>query len=158
MSDTSKSTSKPKAATSDSGATSSKPDTANASESTTSAASNGAAAGGASGKSSRDSVGGASAVHYGFFSNVKTPQYRSGWDEIWAKESSGSKASVNRKKKPSRAREPLSISLDLDDLPADVQAGLAKAARAKLKKSRVNYDSRAKAGAVTWRIKCDVKR
>jgi len=32
------------------------------------------------------SAGGSSAVHYGFFSNVKTPAYRSGWDSIWGKE------------------------------------------------------------------------
>lgn len=150
MNDTPKSKSTPKAAASDSAAASSKSDTAKPSETTSSTASNGE-----SGKSSRESVAGPSAVHYGFFSNVKTPQYRSGWDEIWAK---GSKGTGTKKKKPVRAREPLSISLELDELPADIQAGLAEAARAKLKKSRVNYDNRAKAGAVTWRIGCDVKR
>ena len=42
----------------------------------------------ASEKSSRESIGGSSAVHYGFFSNIKTPEYRSGWDDIWSKKKS----------------------------------------------------------------------
>lgn len=104
------------------------------------------------GKSSRESIGGASAVHYGFFSNVKTPQYRSGWDDIWTK---GAKT---KKKNSPRAKEPVVISMALDELPDELQKGLADFARARLKKSRVNYDKSDQAGAVTWRIECDVKR
>jgi hypothetical protein len=33
--------------------------------------------------SARESVGGASEVHYGYFSNVRNDNYRSGWDDIW---------------------------------------------------------------------------
>ena len=104
------------------------------------------------GKSSRESIGGASAVHYGFFSNVKNPKYRSGWDDIW------SKGSKPKKKQPARAKEPVVISLALDELPDELQKGLADVARARLKKSRINYDKSAKAGAVTWRIDCEVTR
>ena len=104
------------------------------------------------GKSSRESIGGAGAVHYGFFSNVKTPQYRSGWDDIWNEETKP------KKKKPARAKGPVAISLAFDELPEEVQRGLAEVARAKLKKSRTNYDDRARAGAVGWRIDCEVKR
>ena len=104
------------------------------------------------GKSSRDSIGGPSAVHYGYFSNVKTPKYRSGWDDIWSKESKP------KKKKPARAKEPVVISLPIDELPEEVQRSLTDAARAQLKKKRINYDKRAEAGAVTWRIDCEVKR
>lgn len=104
------------------------------------------------GKSSRDSVGGASGVHYGYFSNVKSPQYRSGWDEIW------STGSETKKKKPARAKAPILISMDLDELPEELQKGLADFARARLKKSRISYDNRARAGAVAWRINCEVKR
>jgi len=105
-----------------------------------------------SGKSSRESIGGAGAVHYGFFSNVKTPKYRSGWDDIW------SKGSKPKKQTPARAKEPVVISLALDELPDDLQKSLAEFARARLKKSRINYDKRAQAGAVTWRVTCEVKR
>ena len=35
--------------------------------------------GGAVGKSARESIGGAKEVHYGYFSNVKTPEYLEGW-------------------------------------------------------------------------------
>lgn len=117
---------------------------------TSSTASTGTGTGDA-GKSSKEAVGGAGAVHYGFFSNVKTPEYRSGWDEIW------SKKSKPKKKQPTRAREPVVISLALDDLPADLQNSLAAVVRAKLRKTRINYDKRAEAGAVAWRIDCEVK-
>ncbi len=112
------------------------------------------------GKSSRDSVGGAGAVHYGFFSNVKTPEYKSGWDDIWGKKSEPKKkaAAKTTTRKTTRQKDPVVISLSLADLPDDLQKGLAAAARAKLKKSRINYDNRAKAGAVTWRIECEVTR
>ena len=33
--------------------------------------------------SARESVGGASEVHYGYFSNVRNDNYRSGWNDIW---------------------------------------------------------------------------
>ena len=40
---------------------------------------------GAAGKSTRDAVGGAKEVHYGYFSSVRNENYRSGWDDIWGK-------------------------------------------------------------------------
>ena len=46
-------------------------------------------------KSARESVGGKSEVHYGYFSNVKTPEYRSGWDSIWG----GEKSNGTRRKR-----------------------------------------------------------
>ena len=39
--------------------------------------------GGDAGKSAKGSVGGASQVHYGYFSSVRSGAYRSGWDGIW---------------------------------------------------------------------------
>ena len=122
-------------------------DTAKAPDSTSSTTDKGEG-----GKSSRESIGGASAVHYGYFSNVKTPKYRSGWDDIWSKETKPKKI------KPARTNEPIAISLALDELPDELQKSLADIARAHLKISRINYDNRAKAGAVTWRIDCEVKR
>ena len=35
------------------------------------------------GKSARESAGGKADAHYGYFSSVRTPEYRSGWDSIW---------------------------------------------------------------------------
>ena len=127
--------------------TASKSDTDKASDSTSSTTSKSEG-----GKSSRESIGGASAVHYGFFSNVKSPQYRSGWDDIW------SNKTKPKKKKPARAKEPVTISVAFDELPEEVRRSLAGVARAHMKKSRINYDNRTKAGAVTWRIDCEVKR
>jgi len=117
--------------------------------------------------SGKASMGGADAVHYGFFSNVKTPQYRSGWDSIWSKDKKSKKSSAEApedktsKASPRRTirpKAPVEISLGLDDLPADVRDALIAAARVKLRGSRVNYDRREKAGAVSWTIACEVKR
>lgn len=118
-----------------------------------------ASSGGEAGKSARESVGGATVGHYGYFSNIKTPEYKSGWDDIWGKKKSGAKNKPAAKPKAAPTRkEPRVAAFDFEDLPADIQAGLAAAARAQLKKARVNYDSRDKAGAVTWRIECKVER
>ncbi len=115
-------------------------------------------------KSARESVGGSGAVHYGFFSNIKTPEYKSGWDDIWGNpkrrasvKKSSKNGSAKRQKAPKKKRS-VAVSFDLGELPEDVQNSLATAARSKLKKSRVNYDNRLKAGAVNWRITCDVEK
>ena len=140
---------------------------ASTSASTTTSTSSGS--GGEAGKSSRESIGGAKAVHYGYFSNIKTPEYKSGWDSIWGNKKSAfadnpdqaaaqtPKARTGRGKVP-KAKEPVLISLSVEDLPGDVQRQLVEMARVQLKKSRVNYDSRDKAGAVSWRIECEVRR
>ena len=46
------------------------------------------------GKSAKESVGGAAVGHYGYFSNIKTPEYKSGWDDIWGKKTSSTKMKV----------------------------------------------------------------
>lgn len=117
--------------------------------------------GGETGKSARESIGGAAVGHYGFFSNIKTPEYKSGWDDIWGgsdKSGGTKKKPATRKKAAPKKKEPRVVAFDFEDLPADLQAGLADAARAQLKQSRINYTARDKAGAVTWRIECTVER
>ena len=111
------------------------------------------------GKSARESVGGKSEVHYGYFSNVKTPEYRSGWDNIWG----GKETNGTRRKRPAsspaRAKSPVRLTLDFDDLPETVRDELRKAAAAALKaNSRVNLARREEAGAVSWTIECEVRR
>ena len=121
------------------------------------------------GKSARESIGGKSDVHYGYFSSVRTPAYRSGWDAIWGGEN-GDDAADNdaetprrrqaaRASRPAKARkrrEPITVSLDLDRLPPEVKDGLVEIASAELRKSRVSYARRDKAGAIDWRITCRV--
>ena len=112
------------------------------------------------GKSARESIGGAAVGHYGYFSNIKTPEYKSGWDDIWGKTDSGSKKkkAAAKPKAAARPKAPRVVSFDFEDLPADLQEALATQARKQFKKARVNYDNRDKAGAVTWRIDCTVER
>ena len=107
-----------------------------------------------SGRSAKESVGGSSAVHYGYFSNVKSEEYRSGWDTIWRDGKPGTKKTKRTKQ---HTRERLNIAFSMDSLPEHVKEALIDAARAQLKKSRVNYDNRAKSGTVKWRIECEVK-
>ena len=118
-----------------------------------------------SGKSVRDSIGGKADVHYGYFSSVRTPAYRSGWDAIWGSdngsddgdgEAAPSPRATRRAAKTRRRRDPITVTLDLDDLPPALRDGLVEIARAELKKSRVSYARRDKAGAVDWRITCRV--
>lgn len=132
---------------------SSKSDSGSTSSSTESKSSSG----GDGGKSAKESVGGASAVHYGYFSNVKSPEYLSGWDDIWGGKKK-KKAPAKKRATKAKPKEPVTVEIDFDDLPEEAQAALADAARAQLKKSRVSYDNRDKAGAVSWRIDCEVKR
>lgn len=105
------------------------------------------------GKSARESVGGTREVHYGYFSNVRTPEYKSGWESIWGR---GKPAGAGGRKaaRPKAVR----IEMDLDDLPEEARRGLVEAARGKLKRSRLSYEARAAAGAVSWRIECEVRR
>ena len=105
------------------------------------------------GKSAKEAIGGAKTGHYGYFSNIKTPEYKSGWDDIWGK----------KKKKPARRKkaalgEPVAVEIGIDGLPEDAQAALADAAKIGLKGRRISYDNRAKKGDVSWRIVCEVKR
>ena len=105
------------------------------------------------GKSSKESIGGSQAVHYGFFSNVKTPEYRSGWDDIWAKnKKTKTKTSVSISKKERKI-----VEINFDDLPASVQGDLIKVAQKTLKNSHINYDKRMKKYKVNWEIKCRVE-
>jgi hypothetical protein len=100
-----------------------------------------------------------SEVYYGKFSNVKNPAYRGGWDDIWGGKKSRAKPAADRKtarKNP----EPITLNLDITELPEDLRAGLSDFARAELKrqKSRLSYDRREKTGAVSWRIECRIDR
>ena len=120
------------------------------------------------GKSARDSAGGKADVHYGYFSSVRTPAYRSGWDAIWGSQNGENGADEDeaprrrraaRASRPAKARkrrDPITVTLDLDTLPPELKDGLVELASAELKKSRVSYARRDKAGAIDWRITCRV--
>ena len=119
------------------------------------------------GKSARESAGGKSDVHYGYFSSVRTPAYRSGWDAIWGSENGDDAdngdetprqraARASRPAKARKRRDPITVTLNLDDLPPELKDGLVEIASARLKESRVSYARRDKAGAIDWRITCRV--
>lgn len=121
--------------------------------------------GGDGGKSAKESVGGKKEIHYGFFSSVRTPAYRDGWDAIWGgndgNESGQNRAKRARNKATSKSRapaapKPRTVGLSFDDLPAEVRDGLAEAACKKLRRSRASLDKLEEAGAVEWTISVTV--
>ena len=107
-------------------------------------------------------------VHYGYFSSVRTPAYRKGWDDIFGKKQlSGAKAGKNgtenraksaRKTKTSTIKQPITLELDIAELPQELRAALNEEIRRKVKRRRVNYDKLDKAGAVRWNIVCEIER
>ncbi|PPR11001.1 MAG: hypothetical protein CFH41_01101 [Alphaproteobacteria bacterium MarineAlpha11_Bin1] len=109
------------------------------------------------GKSAKESVGGAAVGHYGYFSNIKTPEYKSGWDDIWGKKKKPGGKKKSRTKVEQKPRAPIFVSLDFEDLPPEVCAVLAQAVRAQLRKKRISYDARQKKGDVDWTIDCKVR-
>ena len=117
------------------------------------------------GKSAREFAGGKADVHYGYFSSVRTPAYRSGWDAIWGSRNGDGAAdggetprrrATRRAARARKRRDPITLTLDLDSLPPSLRDGLVEIARAELRKSRVSYERRDRAGAVDWRITCRV--
>ena len=110
------------------------------------------------GKSAKESVGGAAVGHYGYFSNIKSPEYKSGWDDIWGKKNNSGSKKKKAKKSAPKPKTPVVVCLDFEDLPKDLRDGLAQAVRAQLKKNRISYDARAKKGAIDWTIDCEVRR
>ncbi|MDE0059345.1 MAG: hypothetical protein OXI22_18125 [Defluviicoccus sp.] len=110
-------------------------------------------------KSARESVGGKTEVHYGYFSNVKTPEYRSGWDSIWGGSKPNGAGRERATARPARAKSPVRLTLAFDDLPEAVQDELRSAAGAALKEqSRLDLARRERVGAVSWTIECEVRR
>ena len=97
---------------------------------------------------------------------MRTPAYRSGWDSIWgngngtngADEDEAPRqrraARASRPAKARKRRDPITVTLDLDALPPSLKDALVEIARAELRKSRVSYERRDKAGAIDWRITC----
>ena len=99
---------------------------------------------GSGGKSARESVGGVSDVHYGYFSSVRNKKYRSGWEAIWGKE--------NKKKSTTRVKGPIDIDLNFDDLPEELQSGLAESVRKKLRRTPNGFRKLQEARALEWQI------
>ena len=118
--------------------------------------------GNSGGKSAKESIGGATDIHYGFFSSVRTPAYRSGWDEIWAKKEARPArkkgANSTSKHKSKTGAKPTTVNLSISDLPENVQESLVETARLKMRKSRSNYDKLDALGLVDWTIDVTVNR
>ena len=99
------------------------------------------------GKSQRDSVGGTQEVHYGYFSSVRTPEYRNGWEAIWGKKSK--KTSGGTAKKPIG---PVELNLEFDKLPKNLQEALMEHARKKLRRTSKGFKTLQDKGSVDWSL------
>jgi len=115
------------------------------------------------GKAQKDTVS-AGGVQYGYFSSVRTPAYRKGWDEIFGKKKSASdapeKPAAGKRRKGKRAtiKQPITVDLDIDELPDDLRVALGDEIRRQTKGKRINYDKLTAAGAVHWSISCEIRR
>jgi hypothetical protein len=109
---------------------------------------------GGDGKSTRDSIGGSKEVHYGYFSSVRTPEYRSGWDDIWGKKSK--KKTVSKSK--AKTTGPVDLEIDFGTLPADLCEGLMDHARKKLRRTPAGFKKLQEAGDIEWTLSVRVEK
>lgn len=105
------------------------------------------------GKSARESIGGSKDVHYGYFSSVRTPEYRSGWDAIWGDKSKKKKKSTSKR----QTKGPVELDFDFDKLPPDLRDGLMEFARKKLRRTPAGFRKSQEAGAVEWTLSVRVE-
>jgi hypothetical protein len=102
-------------------------------------------------------------VHYGYFSSVRTPAYRKGWDDIFAKKKSSRPAAEKsaagaRPNKQARIKTPITVELDIDALPKKLRLALGDEICRRTRRQRATYDKLDAAGRVRWRIRCEIKR
>ena len=109
---------------------------------------------GGDGKSTRDSIGGSKEVHYGYFSSVRTPEYRSGWDDIWGKKSK--KKTVSKSKV--KTTGPVDLEIDFGTLSADLCEGLMDHARKKLRRTPAGFKKLQEAGDIEWTLSVRVEK
>lgn len=84
------------------------------------------------------------------FSSVSTPEYRSGWADIFGPKK---KAVSSKKAKP---KLPASLNVSWDDLDTSEQSALEDIARKLAQKKRLNYDKLQSNGQIYWRISCEI--
>ena len=108
---------------------------------------------GAAGKSTRDAVGGAKEVHYGYFSSVRNENYRSGWDDIW-----GKKEKKSGKRKTKKASGPVELNIVFNELPDDLRNSLAEHARKKLRRTPSGFKKLLASGAINWNLSIRIDR
>ena len=117
------------------------------STSTTESKSDSSTASSGGGKSSRDSIGGSKEVHYGYFSSVRTPEYRSGWGRNFGARNPRRNPRQNRKPRP-KARSILTLSST--NYRPTWRDGLMEHARKKLRRTPAGFKKLQEAGDIEW--------
>jgi hypothetical protein len=140
--------------TTESKSSSSTTESKSSSSTTESKSSSSSTSSGGDGKSTRDSIGGSKEVHYGYFSSVRTPEYRSGWDDIWGKKSK--KKTVSKSK--AKTTGPVDLEIDFGTLPADLCEGLMDHARKKLRRTPAGFKKLQEAGDIEWTLSVRVEK
>ena len=126
---------------------SSSSDSKKSSASSDSSASSSSSSNGGGGKSQRDSIGGSKEVHYGYFSSVRTPEYRNGWEAIWGKKSK--KSSGGKAKK---STGPVELNFEFDTLPENLQEALMEHARKKIRRTPKGFKKLQEMNAIDWSL------
>ena len=103
-----------------------------------------------SGKSS------ASSRSISYFSSVSTDDYRSGWDGVFGNSGAPEKRKPAKRIAKATNRLPMTITLDWDELEAEVREQLEAVFRRHAKKKRLNFDKLSDNGQVSLQISCRI--
>ena len=114
-----------------------------------------------SGKSQKETIS-TSDVHYGYFSSVRTPAYRKGWDEIFGNSDAPKlkdQQPITKKNtgKKARIQKNLDIDLSFDDLPTRIRNSMLDEIAKKTRRKRERLDKQLTNGKIKWRIRCQIK-
>lgn len=89
-----------------------------------------------------------------YFSSVSTPEYRSGWENIFG--SNSDNGEPEEAKRGKKARQPVDLEIALEDLDADIQVALEAVAAKMAKRQRLKYDKLRDQNKVSWEITCRI--
>jgi hypothetical protein len=91
-----------------------------------------------------------------YFSSVSTDDYRSGWDGVFGNGAETSKAKPAKRAAKAASKLPMTITLEAEDLDADIREQLETIFRKQAKKKRLNYDKLSGNGQVSLQVSCRI--
>ena len=89
-----------------------------------------------------------------YFSNVRSDEYRSGWEDIFG----GGKSKTGKQARASKAAAngPITIELGNGDFDDALLEGLETALRRKAKKDKIKLGRKSKTRQFNWRLTCEI--
>jgi hypothetical protein len=91
-----------------------------------------------------------------YFSSVSTDDYRSGWDGVFGKGPAKAQGKPAKKAAKPASQLPMTITLEAEDLDAELRVQLEAIFRKQAKKKRLNYDKLSGNGQVSLQVSCRI--